>query len=473
MSGLFGSLSSGVRALTAQSRAVETAGRNLANVNNPHYARQRVVLGDRGTVFTPEGAQSLGLEALQIQQLRDVLLDRQTVREIAATAALDTEAAAYERAQAGLGQQIGRTGDAVALGAAGSGNGLAESITAFFNAFQAFAARPTDLGERQSLVQQASALVDRVRTTDQRLEQVQTDLTEQISTDVEETNRLLETIADLNRQIGRAEINFPGGAADLRDQRQARLEELAAKLPCESRPASGYPGQLQISVRDTSGAEVVLVAGPATTGPVTLSGGTVTGGAANAVIAVPTGGIGGALVARDTVIAETRSRIDRLAEQFVRSVNAAYNPTGTTGDFFGASGVAAASFALAPGVSATSLKASDGGAVGDTAVARAVAALGDRRFSVAAGDVIDGTFLQHFTRTATDLGQALAGARARADDQRGVEQIVRGQRDAVSGVSLDEEMADLMRYQRSFQASSRVVAVIDELLETVVNRLGA
>ena len=206
MSGLFGSLSSGVRALTAQSRAVETAGRNLANVNNPHYARQRVVLGDRGTVFTPEGAQSLGLEALQIQQLRDVLLDRQTVREVAATAALDTEAAAYERAQAGLGQQIGRTGDAVALGAAGSGNGLAESITAFFNAFQAFAARPTDLGERQSLVQQASALVDRVRTTDQRLEQVQTDLTEQIGTDVEEANRLLETIADLNRQIGRAEI---------------------------------------------------------------------------------------------------------------------------------------------------------------------------------------------------------------------------------------------------------------------------
>jgi flagellar hook-associated protein 1 FlgK len=154
-------------------------------------------------------------------------------------------------------------------------------------------------------------------------------------------------------------------------------------------------------------------------------------------------------------------------------VNAAYNPTGATGDFFVASGVAAASFALSSGVSASSLKASDGGAVGDNTVARAVAALGDRRFSVAAGDVIDGTFLQHFTRTATDLGQALAGARARADDQRGVEQIVRGQRDAVSGVSLDEEMADLMRYQRSFQASSRVVAVIDELLETVVNRLGA
>jgi flagellar hook-associated protein 1 FlgK len=172
------------------------------------------------------------------------------------------------------------------------------------------------------------------------------------------------------------------------------------------------------------------------------------------------------------VIADTRNRIDRMAEQFVRSVNAAYNPTGSTGDFFVAAGLTASSVALAPSLSAATLKASDGGAAGDNSVARSVAALGDRKFSVASGDAIDGTFLQHFTRAATDLGQALAGARARADDQRSVEQIVRGQRDAVSGVSLDEEMADLMRYQRSFQASSRVVAVIDELLETVVNRLG-
>lgn len=471
MSGLFGSLSSGVRALTAQSRAVETAGRNLANVNNPHYARQRVVLGDRGTVFTPEGAQSLGLEALQIQQLRDDLLDRQTVREIGATTAFDTEAAAYERAQAGLGQQIGRTGEAASLGAAGSGNGLAESITAFFNSFQAFAARPTDLGERQSLVQQSATLVDRMRTTDQRLAQVQSDLTDQIETDVAEANRLLETIANLNRQIGRAEINFPGGAADLRDQRQARLEELAAKLPCESRSAPGYPGQIEVVVRDPAGAEVLLVAGPRITDPVELTAsGLRAGGAA---IAVSTGSVGGALQARDTVIADTRRQIDQLAEQLVRSVNSAYNPTGSTGDFFVSSGTSAQTLFLDAGLSAASLKASDGGAAGDSTIARAVAALGDRRFSVAGGDAFDGTFLQHYTKTVTDLGQALASARARADDQRGVEQIVRGQRDAVSGVSLDEEMADLMRYQRSFQASSRVVAVIDELLETVVNRLGA
>ena len=62
MSGLFGALNASVGALNAHSRAVETAGKNLANVNNPAYARQRVIYGDRGTVVTPYGAESLGTQ---------------------------------------------------------------------------------------------------------------------------------------------------------------------------------------------------------------------------------------------------------------------------------------------------------------------------------------------------------------------------------------------------------------------------
>ena len=83
MSGLISTLNSSVMALSAHSRAIETTGRNLANVSNPDYARQRVVYGDRGTVLTPQGAQSLGLEVLSVEQLRDDLLDRQLMREIA------------------------------------------------------------------------------------------------------------------------------------------------------------------------------------------------------------------------------------------------------------------------------------------------------------------------------------------------------------------------------------------------------
>ena len=90
----------------------------------------------------------------------------------------------------------------------------------------------------------------------------------------------------------------------------------------------------------------------------------------------------------------------------------------------------------------------------------------------AVSKAIDGTLGQHFAGAVSNLGQALASVNARVADQDSITQLVKSQRDGVSGVSLDEEMADLVRFQRAFQASSRVFAIVDELLDTVVNGLG-
>jgi len=156
----------------------------------------------------------------------------------------------------------------------------------------------------------------------------------------------------------------------------------------------------------------------------------------------------------------------------VTSVNAAYNPTATAGeDFFDSTGLTAGTIALRSGLTAATLVAGTG-AAGDNTLAVAVAALATTAFSIGAGDTFDGTFSQFYSRSVSDLGQALATATSRASDQDKIQQLVRNQRDAVSGVSMDEEMADLVKYQRAFQASSRVFSVVDELLDTVVNRLG-
>ena len=120
------------------------------------------------------------------------------------------------------------------------------------------------------------------------------------------------------------------------------------------------------------------------------------------------------------------------------------------------------------------MKASDGGAAGDNTVALGIAQLASRKFSTtgAPPDLIDGSFGAFFSGAVSGLGQAVAGATSRVNDQSRIEQLVRSQRDAVSGVSLDEEMADLMKYQRAFQASSRVFQTIDNLLENIVNEMG-
>jgi flagellar hook-associated protein 1 FlgK len=473
MSGLFGSLNASVSALTAHSRAVETAGKNLANVNNPAYARQRVIYGDRGTVVTPDGAQSLGLEVLGVEQLRDALLDRQVVREAARTSYYQAQQNGYQRAQAALGQDVA---SASSSSGTSSDTGIAAALDGMFNSFHSFAANPTDTGQRQSLLQSAGILSDRLQLADSRLSQVQDDLDSQVASDVGDANRLLQTIADLNDQIGRFEINHPGSAVDLRDQRQMALEKLAAKIPITTTEISN--GKVLVSGVDGSNNPVPLVSATGVEGALAFDNSTnpptLSGGASATVLSLNSGSIQGSLSARTDAIQTLRDQLDLLAKQLVTSVNGVYNPTGTTGDFFDASGTTAGTIKLASGLTPLNLKASDGGAAGDNTVALGIAQLASRKFSTSGTppDLIEGSFGTFFSGTVSGLGQAVAGATARVDDQSRIEQLVRSQRDAVSGVSLDEEMADLMKYQRAFQASSRVFQTIDDLLEVVVNELG-
>jgi flagellar hook-associated protein 1 FlgK len=468
MSGLFASLTTTVKALNAHGRALETAGTNLANINNPAYSRQRILYGDRGTVVTPTGAESLGLEALGVQQLRDNLLDRQLMREISLKSSFEAEQSAYQRAQAGLGQSVSASG-AADTNTTGS-NGLGAALDNFFNAFQSLATTPTDVGARQTVMQSAAMLADRFQLADTRLGHVQSDINSQITTEVGTVNTLLSAIANLNGQIGRFEVNAPGSAVDLRDQRQARLEELAAKLPFEVQEMAG--GQIKVSGRDGSGAEVVLIDLNQVQATAAFDGTQILGGSPATALALASGSLKGSLTARDGAVQNLRSNLDLIARQLVTSVNTAYNPTGATGNFFAPGGLTAGTVRLEPGLTALNLKASDGGAAGDNTIALALAQIAHQRFSTASGDSLDGTLGHFYSNSVAELGQALAGVNSRVEDQTNIEKLVRGQRDAVSGVSLDEEMADLMKYQRSFQASSRVFGVIDNLLDDVVNRLG-
>ena len=468
MSGLFSTLNSSSMALNAHSRAIETAGKNLANVNNPNYSRQRVIYGDRGTVQTPDGAVSLGLEVLGVKQIRDVLLDRQLMREIGLSGSLDSQQAALSRALAGLGQDINGSADVKATGS--STGGLGAAIDDFFNAFQTLASRPTDAGARQTLLQKANILTSTLNEADTRLGQVQSDIDTDISSNVDTANNLISTIADLNSQIARFEVSKPGSAVDLRDQRQARLEDLAAIIPVKVTDLGD--GQVKLTVKDAGSANIDLLSGNTIYGTLAFNGTAVTGGASATAIALGSGSMQGSLTVRDGAIQSLRDNLNSFSSQFVTSVNAAYNPASTVGgDFFNAAGTTAGTIAMNSTLTAATL-VTGAGAAGDNSIATAVANLANQNFSVSGGDAFDGTFSQFYSRSVSDLGQALSTATSRSADQDKIQTLVRNQRDTVSGVSMDEEMADLVKFQRAFQASSRVFSVVDELLDTVVNRLG-
>lgn len=464
--------------MNAHSRALETAGKNLANVSNPSYARQRVVYGDRGTVETDLGAQSMGLEAMRIEQVRDVLLDRQVVREVALTSYYNTQQKAYARAQAALGQSVSSATSKTA-----TDTGIGGAITSFFNAFQGFASDPTGTGARQKVIESATILTDRVRLADSRLAQVQSDLDTQAVSDISAANGLLETIADLNDQISRFEVNNPGSAVDLRDQRQAALEKLAEKISFTA--STTDDGKVLISAAHAGGS-VYLVDERGSTGPTEVNGihqtlsydaatGAVSGGNSATVLTLgSTGSIRGAIEAKTGAVQELRDDLNLLVRQMVKSVNAAYGPA-DGGDFFAVSApiasMTAADFALDSAIDAVSLDAGSTDAEGSRDVADAIAKLATQEFSTST-DFINGTIGGFYTASVITFGQAASTATTRLEEQTSIETLVRDQRDAVSGVSLDEELADLIKFQRAFQASSRVFQTIDNLLDVVVNQLG-
>jgi len=470
MSGLFTTLNATVQALNAQSVGLNITGKNLANVNNAAYSRETVLLGNGPSVQTPQGPQSTGLQVLGIDQVRDALLDQQVTREIALTSSYTTQQGILQNAQAGLGQNISNTTAASGTGSNAGTGGLAAAVDDFFNAFQGLAASPTDAGEKQTLVQKAGILADTFQQTDSRLAQVQSDATAQIQSDVASVNQMLQTVADLNKQISSVEIGKPNSALDLRDQRQSVLEQLAQKLPVSTQP--GANGAVDVVMKDASNNNVVLVSGANVTGPVTFTGTGLTAGSPATAVQFSSGSIYGALTARDGAVQDLRNSLDAMAQQIVTSVNAAYAPTGA--NFFDPAGTTASTIALDGGLSASTLQAGTG-AAGDNSVALAVAAISDHAFSTsgAPADAIDGTISQYFSGAVSQFGQALASANTLVDNQTSVANLVKSQRDQVSGVSMDEEMANLVRYQTAYQASARVFSIVNDLLGTVINNLGA
>lgn len=467
MSGLLGNLQSAARALAAHEAGVQVAGRNLANVNNPSYARQRVQLGDRVIIDSHLGPVGNGVEALGIQHIRDRFLDVAVTRESSRTSFLSAQQSGLERAEANLGEQINRSEDSAFIGdVTHSSDGLSAAINDFFNAFEGLAASPRDAGLKPVLLEKADILANKFNVADARLADLQADLTSEVDTGVGEANRLLDEIANLNVEIAKFEADRPLSALDLRDQRQARLEDLSKFIDFTATPIADGNGQVRITAKDGSGADVVLVDRSVVRG-LSFDGAQVSGGAPSTVLALKGGSLQGQVGVRDGAIQQLRDDLKRTADQITAAVNTAYSPTGN--NFFNAapgSGI----MALDASLNINTLKSTATADAGANEIALAVADVARQTFSTGGGASIDGTISEFYGKTVTGLGVKLSSINSKLGDQDLVQQLITRQRDAVSGVSMDEEMADLIKFQRAYQASSRVLTIVDSMLDTLINR---
>jgi flagellar hook-associated protein 1 FlgK len=424
-------LQTALSGLIAEQTALDTAGNNIANANTEGYSRESVLLEPNTPLSIPaissqtgEGAQlGTGVSVTTITRIRNTYLDAQYRTQNSALSAASTQAEVLEHAQSAFNEP--------------SSAGVASQLSNFWNAWNNLATSPTSEAAKEAVVAAGEQLTSTFKQLSSQLATIATQAGEQYNSltgPSGEVEDYAKQIAQLNGQIKLSEEagQPPNAMLDRRDQLLDKLSSLANITVTEA------PNHMDtVSFGE---AAKPLVEGTTVNWPQKLTESA--GGRLGALLGVT--GPKGALT-------ELQTALDGVAETLASTVN-----EHLAKPFF--SGKTAATLAVA--VKPSEVQASGTKAVGGNEVAQAIAALRG------------GTAEQSYAALVEKVG---SGVRAAADEQSNLQTTltaISDQRQSVSGVSLDEEMTNLITYQRGYQASARTLTVMDEMLETLIEHTG-
>jgi flagellar hook-associated protein 1 len=461
--GIVGTVSVAAQALKAQQAAIQTISHNVANGATPGYARQRVVLRTEEPLFESGLLLGRGVNATVVRSVIDHFAEGQL---------LDVHSdlgfgVAEQRALVAIEEVFPTSG------------GIDAALGDFFASLSDLATNPSGVAERAAVIGKANALGDRFRLTRHALSSIRSKLDQDLESVAHQINALTQQIAALNQQVAFTE---GGGepANDARDERRVLLQNLA-KLTGGT-VHEGSDGQVSVLAEN-----ILLVSGnrAANLNTTTLSA----SGLHQVQIESPDGlkfdgtglflkgEIGAILQARDQGLGEIINQLDTLAKAVVDQVNTQHSAGfdyngGAGGNFFqtvalvdGAAASVRVDSAVAADSKLISAAQSAAGAPGDNR--NALALLNLRNTPIAA--LNSTTAENYFLNYLATIGESAQVSAGKVEFQTQLLAQVQARREATSGVSIDEEMTQLILFQRAFEASSRLISVSDEMYQTLID----
>ncbi len=448
-------------ALLANAYALNVTGQNVANANTRGYARREVQLET-----APSGTATFGgVRARGLERITDQFTDNRYYNAQGYQASTDTRQSSM--------QAIDELFSDV------NGLGLSDSLGGLFNAFSELATNPNDLTLRTNVLARTDQLCERFRSTATQLTRQRDELLSQARDSVKQINTITTSLADLNQKIQAAQ-GTPGDGADLKDQRDRLIDDLSKLINVETFVDSSN----RFVVRG-GGVTLVEASGAVTTAVALDGAGNLkftyqgTSVASDFTSLITSGKLQGLKIARDSDAAQVQTSLDQLAFDIGTAINtqhaAGFGLDGVTGrnlfNVVAIPGTAAnltvnAALVGQPSrIAAASTAASLPGG-GDNAVAifkisdTKVATGNTRTPSEAYGDLVG------------DVGQRGQAAKMDADVRTAMAEQSTNLRDSSRGVSTDEEMITLTKYQRSYEAASKLLRTVDELLGDLIRIRG-
>ncbi|MBA4389336.1 MAG: flagellar hook-associated protein FlgK [Syntrophus sp. (in: bacteria)] len=450
-------------ALFAQQTAMQVLSNNVANVNTKGYARQEAVLVEENALMTDLGLLGNGVKVSTIMSHYDKYLEASIAKENNSLEEQKTYAQYFSRIESILDE---------------NNTQLMSSVAAFFNTWQDLSADPLSVTARTNAATAGINVSNGIRNIYGELRDVQTEVDNNILKEVENINGILDAIAALNDQIYAAGAN--GGENNtFVNQRAQLLQELSGKI------------DIQYFEDRDGGATVMTSGGKALVDRVTvyelaaepnLENNnfyeiTWSGNSLNSYDITDTiqgGTLKGLRDLRDNQISGFMGTIDDLAESLMTEVNAihsaGYNMNGTTNiNFFkNLTSNYAAGFDISDEVKADSgniAVSSSAAHLSDNDVALALANLGTSSVTISGQSA---TYTDYTASIASRAGSLSRNAMDLSEYHQNLMNAVEKQRDSVSGVSIDEEMSNLIKYQYAYQAAARLMNAVDLMMNSLL-----
>jgi flagellar hook-associated protein 1 FlgK len=402
------------------------------------------------------------VEVLRLERLRDAFIDANVRQQFGSQA--DAQAMVEQLSQVEAAFQ--EPGD----------NGLSKLFSDFWSTMDAVASNADSPGARQAFAEAANALAEGFNRVAADLQNVADQSNVRLDQTVTEVNDISSRVASLNKEIRNA-IEHGQQPNDLLDERDRLMDDLS-KLVNFTSTENAF-GEVTITFPDTPS---VAIVDPATTGGWTA----IT--RANIDSAFTSGGLTRGRAHADeallnTVIPGFAAQLDSLVASFVGGVNAqhalGFDLSGNAGGaIFDAAGVTAATIRLDPAnnirtnTSLIAAASSWTGASGEPTNGRNFGTMLDTVRRTVQGPPLNATWDNFYTSTVTALGAQSATAQKNLKNADALVELATTRRDQVSGVSMDEEMSNMLRFQNAYNASARVMTAMDELLDQLINRTG-
>jgi flagellar hook-associated protein 1 FlgK len=457
MPNIYGLLSVGRVALATQQKAIDVTGNNIANVNTPGYSRQRLNMESTDPVRYGTGQMSRGVRAnRQVDRMYDQFLGAQINNETQSLGRWDARKNSLEKVEMVFDET--------------SGNGLNQAMGAFWNAWQDLANQPSGHVERVELLNKSQTMTGMFNAMASDLEQTRNDMDTNIKGTVDEINLLSEEIADLNAKIQKAEV---GGhsANEFRDQRDFVLKELSGFIDINA-------------FEDNHGHMTVLTGGghPLVEGvssyelTTEISAGHYNvewidsdGNQTDITANISGGKLKGWIETRDVAVPDYLNRMDSLASSIMTEVNTLHQAgfdlnNNSGGDFF--SGSSALNMAVDSALLADTDLIAAGSLSGDPGDNGNVMAIAELQNSILIGS---STFDDYYNSIVSNVGSNVKNASINYNHQSAVAEQLDNYRETVSGVSIDEEMVNLVKFQHAYDAAAKLISTVDELLATLMN----